>query len=92
MLVGAIKDHPEDASLLEQLAKIHEGGGNTDKAVDAWSRVMALKPSRAAEEGIITAIREARAQAWRKENKAAIAAHNKRIEEEGLSIRPRWAD
>jgi len=37
---------------MEQLAKVHEGGGNTDKAIEVWSRVMELKPSKAAEEAL----------------------------------------
>jgi len=52
ILVEAIKDHPDDASLLEQLAKVHEGGGKTTKAVEVWTRVMELKPSKTAEEAL----------------------------------------
>lgn len=52
VLVEAITEHPEDVSLLEQLAKVHEGGGDTDKAVDIWNRVLAIKPSKTAEEAL----------------------------------------
>lgn len=50
-----------------------------------------LNTSKAAEYGIAQAIKEAREQAWLKENKAAIAAHNARIEENGVLLPPSWA-
>ncbi len=56
------------------------------------AKALDLNTSRAAEAGIIAAIREARGQAWLAQNKAAIKAHNKRLEEEGVSIKPYWAD
>jgi tetratricopeptide (TPR) repeat protein len=52
LLVETIQDHPDDVSLMEQLAKVHEGAGQTEKAIDVWNRVMALKPSREAEEAL----------------------------------------
>lgn len=52
VLVEAIAKHPEEVSLLEQLAKVHEGGGQTEKAVDVWNRLQAIKPSKTAEEAL----------------------------------------
>ena len=52
VLLEGIAAHPGDASLLEQLAKVHEGAGHTDKAATVWTQVMELKPSRAAEEAL----------------------------------------
>lgn len=52
VLVKAITDNPDDSTLMEQLAKVHEGGGQTEKAVDMWNRVMAIKPSKTAEEAL----------------------------------------
>ena len=57
----------------------------------AEAKTLDLNASRAAEAGIIAAIREARAQEWLARNRAGIDAHNRRIEKEGVSIRPRWA-
>lgn len=51
-----------------------------------------LNASKAAEYGIAQAIKEARAQAWLEENKKALSAHNKRVEEQGTFLTPDWAD
>lgn len=45
VLQAAIEGHPDDASLVEQLAKVYEGGGQTDKAIEAWNRVLEIKPT-----------------------------------------------
>lgn len=50
-----------------------------------------LNTSKAAEYGIVQAINEARAHAWLEENKHALSAHNKRVEESGTLLTPRWA-
>lgn len=55
------------------------------------ARELGLNTSRAAEAGIVAAIREARAQEWLEQNKTAIDIHNKRMAREGVSIRPQWA-
>lgn len=53
ILVKAIGESPDDVTLLEQLAKVHEGAGRTEKAIDAWSRVLEKKPSsKSAEEAL----------------------------------------
>ncbi len=51
-----------------------------------------LNASKAAEHGIVQAIKDARAQAWLEENKHALSAHNKRVEENGTLLTPSWAD
>lgn len=50
-----------------------------------------LNTSKAAEYGIAQAIKEAREQAWLNENKSALSAHNKRVEESGTLLTPNWA-
>lgn len=42
--------------------------------------------SRAAEAGIETRVRQAEAERWKQENKAAFEAYNNRIDEEGLPL------
>lgn len=51
-----------------------------------------LNASKAAEQGIAQAIKKAKEQAWLEENKYAISAHNKRVEERGTLLTPGWAD
>lgn len=55
------------------------------------AKALELNASRAAEAGIIEAIRQARAEAWRRENEAAIEAHNARVEKDGVLLTPDWA-
>jgi len=50
-----------------------------------------LNVSRAAEAGIVEAIRQARIAAWKRENRAAIEAHNARVESGGMLLTPDWA-
>ena len=50
-----------------------------------------LNASKAAETGIINAVRETRAQEWLDENRPALQAHNKRVETEGTLLKPSWA-
>lgn len=63
---------------------IREDIMNSAKSLD-------LNVSRAAEAGIVEAIRQARAAAWQRENRAAIAAHNARVESGGVLLKPDWA-
>ena len=50
-----------------------------------------LNASKAAEYGIINAVKEARAQEWLLNNKKAILAHNERIEKQGILLTPDWS-
>jgi antitoxin CcdA len=50
-----------------------------------------LNASKAAEAGIINAVKEAKSKEWLETNKQALQAHNKRIAEEGTLLKPKWA-
>ncbi|WP_421791324.1 type II toxin-antitoxin system CcdA family antitoxin [Hyphobacterium sp.] len=63
-----------------------------DSDVMAEARALSLNTSQAAEAGIRDAIRQAREQQWRDENRQAIKAHNSRVEEEGVLLPPDWAE
>jgi antitoxin CcdA len=54
------------------------------------AKSLKLNTSKAAETGILAAIKEAQEQAWLKENKLALMEHNKRIEDEGPLLSPEW--
>lgn len=54
------------------------------------AKELGLNASKAAEAGIVDAIRRARENDWRQANKAAIDAHNERIEREGPAIVADW--
>ena len=49
-----------------------------------------LNTSQAAEAGIAAAVKRAREAAWLEQNRAAIEAHNARIEQHGPLLRPSW--
>lgn len=55
------------------------------------ARTLKLNTSRAAEAGILAAIKQAREEAWLEQNKAALQAHNARIEKSGTLLTPGWA-
>ena len=55
------------------------------------ARALNLNASQAAEAGIAAAIKAARQAQWLAENSDAIEAHNKRVEDKGVLIEPRWA-
>jgi antitoxin CcdA len=57
----------------------------------ADAKSLSLNASQAAEAGIVEAIRQARTQAWRAENRAGIDAHNARVEKDGVLLTPDWA-
>ncbi|GAB4125042.1 MAG: type II toxin-antitoxin system CcdA family antitoxin [Wenzhouxiangellaceae bacterium] len=63
---------------------IREDIMNSAKSLD-------LNVSRAAEAGIVEAIRQAHAATWKRENRAAIEAHNARVESGGMLLTPDWA-
>jgi len=54
------------------------------------ARSLGLNTSRAAEAGIEAAVKKAKAEAWVRDNKAAIDVYNERIDREGTLIRPMW--
>lgn len=49
-----------------------------------------LNASKAAEFGIIAAIQKAQEDLWLAQNKKAIEAYNRDIEERGLLLKPSW--
>ncbi len=51
------------------------------------ARALKINISRAAERGLALQIAEARAQAWKRENRAAIAAANEYVEKNGVPLR-----
>ncbi|RMB04875.1 type II toxin-antitoxin system CcdA family antitoxin [Eilatimonas milleporae] len=55
------------------------------------ARALHVNTSRAAEAGIIRAIREVQAREWLRGNKAAIEAHNARVDKDGTLLTPDWA-
>ncbi len=61
------------------------------KDVIETAKALKLNASKAAEAGITQAIREAQGEQWLTENRAALAAHNKRIERDGPLLTPDWA-
>lgn len=54
------------------------------------ARGLHMDISRAAEAGIDAAVKKAKGDAWLIENKAAIEAHNERIDRSGTLIKPIW--
>lgn len=46
--------------------------------------------SKAAEQGVLKAVKVELEKKWRESNKDAIQAHNKRIEEDGPLLTPYW--
>jgi len=54
------------------------------------AKSLKLNTSKAAETGIINAVREAKSQKWLEENQLALQVHNQRIDKEGTLLKPRW--
>ena len=54
------------------------------------AKSLQLNASKAAEAGIINAIKNAREQEWLEESKIALKAHNARIEKSGTLLTPDW--
>lgn len=56
------------------------------------ARALSINLSQAAEGGIEDAVKSAREQAWREENRKAIAEYNAWIERDGVPFPPDWLD
>ena len=54
------------------------------------AKSLKLNASKAAEIGIINAVKEAKAKEWLEENNQALKAHNKRVEKNGVLLKPIW--
>ncbi len=57
-----------------------------DAAVLAKAKALGVNISRAAEQGVATAVAQARAAQWRKDNAAAINGWNDYVERHGLPL------
>ncbi len=55
------------------------------------AKTLKLNTSKAAEAGIARAVKEARAQEWLEQNRAALQAHNDRTAQKGPALKPLWA-
>jgi len=55
------------------------------------AKALNLNASKAAEIGIIAAVKQAQEREWLKNNRDAIFAHNKRIDKAGTLLTPAWA-
>jgi antitoxin CcdA len=62
------------------------------KAIINQAKELELNISRNAEKGIKEAIKQERSKRWKQENKAAIHAHNKRVNKQGLLIETYWME
>lgn len=60
------------------------------KTIIHEAKELDLNLSRNAEKGIEDAIKEEYSRRWKEENKAAIKAHNERVDNEGLLINSYW--
>ena len=56
------------------------------------ARALSINLSQATEGGIEDAVKSAREQAWREENRKAIAEYNAWIERDGVPFPPDWLD
>jgi len=54
------------------------------------AKELELNTSQAAESGIKEAIKQAQEEQWLRNNKDAIAKHNKRVEDTGTLLKPHW--
>lgn len=57
-----------------------------DTEVSAEARQLGLNMSRLAEEAIASAVKEERNRQWREQNKDALEAYRREIEQEGLAL------
>lgn len=71
-----LKRRPLNVSIREDLIEVAKG--------------LNLNTSQAAEAGIAMAVKRAQEAAWLEENRAAIEAHNARVEEQGPLLKPSW--
>jgi antitoxin CcdA len=55
------------------------------------AKALKLNASQAAEAGILTAVKRAQEQKWLEDNRAALQAHNMRVDKTGPLLTPGWA-
>ncbi len=56
------------------------------------AKSLGLNTSKAAEAGIVQAIKAARTKSWLELNRPAVLAHNERVEKTGPLLTPNWVD
>jgi antitoxin CcdA len=56
------------------------------------AKSLELNASKAAEAGIVKAIKKIQTEKWLAENKAAFKAHNERVSNNGTLLTPHWTD
>ncbi|KAB8154281.1 hypothetical protein EZY14_007535 [Kordia sp. TARA_039_SRF] len=56
------------------------------------AKKLSLNTSKAAEYGILEAIKQEKEKLWLKKNRAAVEAHNNRVEKNGTYIKPVWIE
>ena len=54
------------------------------------AKSLKLNTSKAAEYGLIQAIKELKSKEWVEQNQVAISAHNERIDKQGVLLKPKW--
>lgn len=54
------------------------------------AKSLKLNTSKAAEFGILQAIKELKSKEWIEQNHEAITAHNERIKKQGVLLKPKW--
>lgn len=57
----------------------------------AAAKALHINASRAAETGIISAIKEVQAEEWLRKHSRALQAHNTRVDADGTLLTPEWA-
>lgn len=61
-----------------------------DEGILSKAKSLNLNTSRAAEAGILKAIKQAQAEEWKREQIPAIQAYNESVEEAGVLLVPEW--
>lgn len=61
-----------------------------DEGILAHAKSLKLNTSRAAEMGILEAIKQAQAEQWKERHKSSIRAYNERVEGVGVLLVPDW--
>lgn len=61
-----------------------------DEGILAQAKSLKINTSRAAEMGILKAIKQARTEEWKQSHKSAIQAYNERVESLGVLLVPEW--
>jgi antitoxin CcdA len=63
-----------------------------DEDILREARELGMNMSQLTEKAVLQNLRLVKEEQWIKNNQKAIAAHNRRIEQQGLLIRPYWMD